>query len=230
MTYNPDSENPHGVEDPYADAMADTPSRFAGRVKIEAYTCVLMKGKGKIPFDPQIHQGERTSTAIDITVEPLDATRKLAQRSSLNWTADFRRVIRPSIEELAVKIAGIRGKDTSASDFNPLRELSGLWVSGEYVERPDNKPGDTWTTFKFTDVYSSEQECRLAVGLADEQDFATQGKADEERAALAAFLPGLWIQAEQDQDKFEKLLEGHPLLAKHFDMDSPEVAAITVPF
>jgi len=207
--------------DPFDAAMQDEPQLFAGRCSVSAWTCVLIKGQGKVPYDPQQHQGMKTSTAIEITIEPLDPTRPLIQRDMLNWTADFKSVVRPSVEALAPRIAEILS--LPMEQVNALKALNGLWVSGEFVPRPDNKAGETWTTLKFAAVYANEDECRAAVeGPA--QPAAPTG--DPQRAALAAFLPALWAQAGKDPDAFHKLIAGNPILAPHFDANSVEVMAL----
>lgn len=127
--------------DPYAAAMTDEPRRFFGLLDVNAWTCVLEAGVGKVPYDPQQHQGRRTSTAIEFSIAPVDPTIKLIARNSLNWSPDFKGVIRPSIENLASQIATFKG--LKVGEFNPLKEISGMWVSGEFVPRPDNKPGET---------------------------------------------------------------------------------------
>ena len=149
--------------DPLDDAMTDEPSRFYGQLDVFAFTCVLIKGEGKVAYDPAQHNGLRTSTAIEFTVTPCDATKKMIQRDMLNWTSDFKGIARPSIEALAEQIAGIKG--LTVGQFNPLREIDAMWVGGEFVPRPDNKEGETWTTLKFDAVYADAAACAEAAGV-----------------------------------------------------------------
>ncbi|MFO7742768.1 MAG: hypothetical protein R6X31_10705 [Anaerolineae bacterium] len=216
--------------------MTDAPSRFAGKLSVDAWTCVLEKGVGKVPFDPEKHKGRRTSTAIELTVEPLDPTRGMIQRDTLNWTPDFRKVVRPSIEKLIPTIAEIRG--LKEGQFNPLKQIDGLYVIGRYVERPDNEPDETWTTLAFTHVFGSEAECKAVYEDMEDIEIDTEpapepdNGADPQRAQMAKFLPALWQQADEDPDKFAELIEANPMLADHFDRNSEEVRALTgeVPF
>lgn len=221
--------------DPFNDAMTDEPRLFYGQLDVNAWTCVLVKGQGKVPYDPEVHQGQKTSTAIEFTVSPCDATQKLIQREMLNWTADFKGVARPSIEALADKIAKIKG--LTVGQFNPLKEISGMWVSGEFVPRPDNKPGETWTTVKFLDVYRDEPECRNAAGVEDDGTVPGFEAATPEpehtasvRASMAAFLPALWVQAGKEYPKFLDMIENNPMLSQHFNSTSPEVSKYEAPF
>jgi len=208
--------------DPFDDAMTDEPQRFAGQVRVDAWKCVLKKGQGKVPFDPVAHKGERTSVAIDVTVEPLDPTRKLIERSMLNWTSDFKQVMRPSVERLAEKIAAIKGLEVG--EFNALREINELWVIGQFTERPDNKPGETWTTVEFLDVFGTMAECEAA--YLDESEPESDAAAAEDLSQWAAFLPPLWESAGHDKAKFETLLASNPMLAERFSMTSAEVVNV----
>jgi hypothetical protein len=218
--------------DPFDDAMTDEPSRFYGLLDVHAFTCVLIKGQGKVPYDAALHNGQRTSTAIEFTITPCDATKKLITREMLNWTRDFKGVVRPSIETLVEQIASVKG--LTVGQFNPLREIGGMWVGGEFVPRPDNKPGETWTTLKFDAVYADEAACFEAAEVEPSGELPIdppgQAGADPERAAMAQFLPALWTQAAGDNDKFYELIASNPMLSKHFNADSPEVNEVIAPF
>jgi len=230
MTY------PHADADPYDAAMTDEPGTFAGKLSVDAWTCVLEKGVGKVPYDPEEHKGRRTSTAIEMTVEPLDPTRNLIQRDTLNWTAEFRKVVRPSIEKLIPQIAEIRG--AKEGQFNPLKQIDGLFVIGQYIERPENEPDETWTTLAFTHVFATESECKAAYEEMEDIEIDAapapepDNGADPQRAQMAKFLPALWTQADEDAEEFAELIKANPMLADHFDRNSEEVRALTgeVPF
>ena len=212
--------------DPFDVALTDEPQYFAGKLATYAYTCVLVKGVGKVTFDAAQHKGLRTSVAIDLTVEPLDPTRNLIQRETLNWTTDFKRVVRPSIEALVPRIAEIRKLEVG--QFNPLREISELYVIGEFVPRPDNQPDETWTTLKFMMVFSDEAECKAAYEELAGQEIASEPvtAVDPQRAVMAKFLPQLWEQSGKVDAEFLALIKANPMLAAHFDGNSPEVQAL----
>jgi len=215
--------HPH-VVDPFDAALTDEPQKFAGKLTTYAYTCVLVKGTGKVPFDPEQHKGQRTSVAIDLTVESLNPTHNLIQREMLNWTADFKKIVRPSIEALVPRIAAIRGHEIG--QFNPLKEISDLWVIGEFVERPDNAPDETWTTLRFQMVFGSEDECRAAYAELTEEETPTPAAVDNgQRAVMAQFLPNLWQQAGEDAAELLALIQANPMLAEHVDESSLEVQA-----
>jgi len=213
--------------DPYADAMIVEPSRFVGQVKIDAHYCALIKGSGRRLWDPSYEGVYKKHTAIDFQIVPLDSTHQVVERKIINWTVEFRQVVQPSVETLRPEIAKIRGKDDDNS-FVVLRELNGLWVIGEYVPSPSNKEGDTWTTFNFTHVFATREECEAAFESASPQASTTLNAKD--RATLADFLPSLWQQSGHDEAKFLKLIADNPLLASEFTVDSPEVTEAMAPF
>lgn len=246
MTYNPDNPNEH---DAFDDAMTDEPSRFFGQVTVEAYQVLFAKDAGgkwqkPEPYLPELHGDEAEiakdddkflSTQIDLSITPVDPTRKIISRTvgaKNRRNPEFQRVIRPSIEALAAKIAELKG--LQAGQFNPLRELSGMWVGGEFVPRPSNKEGETWTTLKFTDVYASQDECAAAADEAYSRDSEDEPEAEQKqdngqdaaKAALVPFLAPLWEQAGHDAAKMGELLANNPLLSSAFEMDSPEVQAV----
>jgi len=242
MTFNPD--NPTEEYDAFDDAMTDEPSRFFGQVSIEAYQAIMAQdASGKWqrpePYIPDLHgdEGEVNkaddkffTTQVDISLTPVDPTRKIWTRTvgaKNHKNPEFARVIRPSIEALAAQIAAI--KNLQPGQFNPLKELSGMWVAGEFVPRPSNKPDETWTTLKFTCVFASQQECAAAADEAynhesDESAAEPEDNGqDAAKAALVPFLAPLWEQAGHDADKMAELLANNPLLSSAFTMDSQEV-------
>jgi len=244
MVYNPDAPNEH-EHDPYEDAMTDEPSKFFGCVTIEAYTaCFYQDSSGKWkqePYNPELHgteeelakaEGRFLTTQVDITIAPISPTHKLITRSmgaKNRKRPEFQRVVRPSIEALAERIAFV--KNLTVGQFNPLREFSGLWIGGEFVPRPDDPQ---WTTLKFTDVYANQPECAEATAKYYNREVETgetSAKAeddgcDAEKAALIPFIKPLWEQAGHDAGKIAELLAANPLLSMHFTMASPEVKEI----
>ena len=245
MTYNPDNPNEHEY-DAFEDAMTDEPSRFFGQVSIEAYQAVFAKdagGKWQKPeqYIPELHGSEEElakdddkflGTQIDFSITPVDPTRKIISRTvgaKNRKRPEFARVIRPSIEALSARIAEIKG--LQPGQFNPLKELSGMWVAGEFVPRPSNKEGETWTTLKFVAVYADQAACEAAANEAynregdDEPaaEAAQDNGQDAAKAALVPFLAPLWEQAGHDAAKMTELLGVNPLLSSAFTMDSQEV-------
>ena len=220
---------PH-VQDEFDEAMTTPTRSFHGQLAVEARKVAYQKGgfRDKVDYDATQHKGGDWYSTIILSfiVTPLDPTRKLVTREPPQFAREFVGVIRPSIEALAEKVAAIKGADVKA--INPLREINGLWIAGEFVPRPDNKPGETWTTLKFVDVWATREECEAHANSEQDEPEPEQAPlhtGDAQRAALAAFLPTLWTQAGKDKAKFAELLKGNAML-DGFAMDSPEVLAV----
>jgi hypothetical protein len=220
---------PH-VEDEFDEAMRPPTSSFHGQISTQAWRVAWPKGdfKARQVFDANMHKGDnwQTGVMVNIVVTPLDPTRKLITRETPTFAREYNGVIRPSIEALTEAVAKIKGIDVKAT--NPLREINELWVAGEFVPRPDNKTGETWTTIKFTHVFATKGECEAHAGAtpqAENHAPAAEATGDPQRATLANFLPALWAQAGKDAGKFAELLKANPLLAA-FTMDSPEVRVV----
>ena len=59
--------------DPWDDAGSAEapPSFFYGQIAMDVWPCVLVKGQGKVPFDPQAHSADQRRTAIKLSISPL---------------------------------------------------------------------------------------------------------------------------------------------------------------
>jgi len=247
MVFNPDNPNEHAEYDPYDDAMTDEPSMFFGKVEIQAYRIVIKDQTGggdwkpDGQYAPELHGSEAEiakaedkflATNVNINITPANAGLKMIQRSmgaKNRKRPEFARVVRPSIEALSDEIANIKG--LQSGQFNPLKELSGMWVAGEFVPRPSNKEDETWTTLKFTRVFANQDGCVAAMEAYNNEDYdepAEEGDDghDEDKTAMIPFLPPLWEQAKHDRDKMAALLAENPLLNDAFTIDSPEVVAV----
>ena len=50
---------------------------FLGAVNVDVFYCVLVKGLGKVPFDPNQHNQDQRRTSIDITIDPLPDSKSI---------------------------------------------------------------------------------------------------------------------------------------------------------
>jgi len=221
MTYNPDSI--------HEEAMTDTPARIFGQLSIDVWRCILVKGQGKVPATGA--EGERSSIVVTMVMTPIDPSKPIVTREPITWTTEWRSHTRPSIEALAPTLAKIKG--LREGQFSVLKELDGAFVSADLVPRSDNKPGETWTAFQFVEVFPDEASCRRGAQATatTSPEEVTSRAVDPERAALAAFLPPLWAQAQRENPfapvaKFMETIEANPLLVGKFVVSSPEVQAL----
>jgi hypothetical protein len=211
-----------------------------GRVTINAWLCALVKGVGKVPYDPQEHN-ENRFTAIDISIEALPEMNitndNILKRSTLATSKDWRTIIKPSLDDLG---------------YTDARQVVGKWVKVETVRtgRTYYKDGEEKheTTFKFVEVFADEAACRadfLAANPeknngheADEISFESPASApapapvpdDKERKTAWAFAQAALKSKtancktiDEVMAKVPEALAMYPQVSKFFSPDSPEV-------
>ena len=176
-----------------AEEAKELPKVYFGEVKFDPWFCVLVKGQGKVPFDPREHKAGQRRTAMDISITPLPSRGLdfITERSMIAESRQWAGTVLPSIKALGLSV----------------QSLSGKWAQYEMV-----RTGRTWTNAdgetkhetvpKFLAVYDSEQEAEAAAealfgGNGDGTSepipgFESSGNGDDpERATAAKFLPAL---------------------------------------
>lgn len=207
------------------------PSTYFGQVHINPWFCVLEKGVGRVPYDPQAHRADQKRTALDIEIQPLPSSglEFAIVRNLIAEDRDWAGITLPSIKAL-----GIAPKD-----------LHQKWARADLVETGKtytNRNGEEkkLTTLKFLEVYQTEAECEAAAaklfGKAATDTPATDtptpaaapasGGNGAEKETAKMFLPALWKQAGQDVTRFMELISNNPLTSKHFTLNSPEVMSL----
>ena len=212
------------------------PKVYFGQVFTDLFFCVLVKGQGKVPFDPSQHKVEDRCTSIKMDLQPL-ASSGLKFAISRDMIAESRvwaGIVLPSIKALGIE----------------PKEVNETWVkvtlveTGETYTKRDTGETVRKTTLKFLEVYPDEAACEAAaraffgggaVGAAKSEElppFPEEGEesgdtgGDQERETASKFLKPLYEQAGGDPGEFIKLIAGNPLTSKHFDLNSPEVTEL----
>jgi hypothetical protein len=200
-----------------------------GRVIINAWACALVKGVGKVPYDPQEH-GDNRWTAIDITIDALAEMNitndNILKRSTLATSKDWRTIIKPSLDALG---------------YFDARQIINKWVKVQTVNtgRTYFKDGveKHETTFQFVEVFADEAACRADYLSANSDKDNGNEKVedrvlDKEREAAWAFAKAALksktagcTSLEEVMAKVPEALAMYPQVAKHFSPDSPEVIA-----
>lgn len=216
-------------------AQWDPTFRVYGQVQANVWHCALVKGQGKVPFDPAIHPIDQRYTAVEIAIVPVIPGRQPVERSMIAESKEFAQIVNPSVKALGqgwnLKLLSERFVEAQLAPSG--RKYTG--TSGEQVDA---------TTIKFTRVFQSEDECLAAAqsgrgytngngnGGAPAQGTpaaasATTASMEHERKFLAEkLLPAVVKQAGGDVQKLEEMLAKSPALAKHFTISSPEVLAL----
>lgn len=216
-------------------------SEWYGRVGVGVWFCALIKGQGKVTWDPnQVDPNTgnppRRYTAIDMKLTPItDSPINDLERTMIAEFGEWPEIVLPSLKDLGI---------------TNLQSLNGQWAKLETVATGrtyKNDQGETKdaTTFKFLEVYTNETTCRAAqkASRGNGQTAAPQSQAHAEAAAqssgngnkeretaqkfLRPYIQNALRQSGNDLDKaravLAPMLAQQPLLAKYFTVDSPEV-------
>ena len=225
------------------------PRTYFGQMRVDVWYCALVKGQGKVPFDPGQYSQDQRCTAIDLALSAIGNNRSYeVKRELIAESRDWARIVKPSLVALAIDLRGLNDRWVQAE----------LVPTGQtYIDKEGIKKDRT--TLKFLAVYQDENECRVGMGQyfaaikaageaahgpQAEFEAATQAPApkpangngtaapDPERATAAKFLPSLWASAKAGGDgaitRFGEMLAKNPVLSKHFTMDSAEVQALVL--
>lgn len=224
MTY----PHPQVVDDPFESASNAqlAPREFYGQIQIDAWFCALVKGAGKVPYDAQVH--ERRNTAIDLSVMPL---------ADLKITFPLQRSMIAESREWA----GIVWASLKALGLNSTREAHGKWCKFTWTGtgRKYSKDGEEKesTTFKFLELFDTEDQCRAAYWLSRggqpleeiEDDLTPQtAAANKEKETAFEFLKVLVSQHRNNPAELAAQIAKMDMIKKYFTIDSPEVRELLV--
>jgi hypothetical protein len=207
-----------------------------GQMSVNAWFCALVKGQGKLPWDPNSLDPNtgtppRRYTAIDMSLNVLsEQPLNHVERTMLAEFGEWVEIVLPSMKALGV---------------TNLQSLNNAWVRCEMTPTGrtyQNQNGETKeaTTFKFLQVFANEAECRTAwqatkngggqPAQTTPTTAPTNGNGNERDTALKFLKPYVQNACRQSagdlvkaQQVLAPMLAGQKLLAKYFTVDSPEV-------
>jgi len=231
--------------DPYAaaDAAKTNNAHYFANVSVDAFNAVLVKGTGKVVYDPAQHTPDQRVTAIKLTLSPLPRAGRT--QNSLEWnmiaeSREWTRIVNPSLKALNVGLKGIHNK----------------WCHLEAVDtgrRYFNKDGEEKiaTTLKFVAVFDTQEACQAAadayyvsrgVGQVSTPPAQTPSStpasppSSAERLMAAKFLTALYKSAQATAGPkgdvltaFVAAIQKNGLTNAHFGQDTlnqPEVLAV----
>ena len=201
-----------------------------GEVQVDTWWCALVKGEGKVPFDPAVHSTDARRVAIDMTIIPTKGDYNV-KREIIAESNDWAKIIKPSLRALNIDLRAINGR------FVQLQMVP----AGKYTDKNTGETKER-TMPKFVAIYPGLDEC-----LAAADEFfnkpssgssaiapapaptapAPNGNGNPaERETAKKFLPALYKSAGGDVSKLAELLANNPLTKKYFDISSPEVVAL----
>src|SRR5687768_5866954 len=100
----------HDPDDPWASADCATwdPSfSVFGLVQAEVWYCALVKGVGKVPFDPAQHTADQRATAVTISVIPVLPDQRPTERQLIAESSEWAKTVNPSIKALGTTLRGL---------------------------------------------------------------------------------------------------------------------------
>jgi len=223
----------NNIFDPYEEAINAKPPTFElyGQIRVDAHYLFFPGNKQKpVVFDPAVHPQDKRSLEVELRLIPI-------AEQNINWdeyqkmlafTADWTKIVLPSIKAIGI---------------DDLRALNNKWVRVAKVpgtrKRLDKdtheETGEFWTTYKFLELYPSEDACKAAFGghtpadTEDNQAPAAQSN-NETKAAALTFLKVFVSQAAKnitDRTLVEKQvaadIANNSLISPLFTVQSPEV-------
>lgn len=201
-------------------------STFFGHLTADVYPCVLVKGMGKVGFNPQIHSADQRRLAITLSIQPLarpDGTvGKPYERNLIAESKEWANVTKVSLTKISSSLKAANGKYVQVK----LVPTGGKFTGKDGAQRDE-------TAFSFEAIYDSVEACQQAASTAGRGDGAAAQPtvppppdANAERELALSFLPALWNSASKDRAQMEKFLTNNSIVNKHFQIDSPEVVAI----
>ncbi len=204
---------------------------YFGEVTIVVrWFCVLEKGVGKRPFDPTRDHLDQRRIAIKIGISPLRGAYAVEQ-DVVDCSKAWQRYTLPSLRAHQLD----------------LRTLQGRFVQVHRVPTGEtyiNRSGETKrrTALVFVAVYVDRASCqaaahafygRSAAQCAQAQPVYTAARLQQgdfaERAFAAQALPVLWQASGADTALFLALIAAHPVIARYFGPQSPEVTDLSAP-
>lgn len=218
---------------------------YFGQATVDAWFCVLQKGMGKVPFDPQQHRLDDRRTAIKFGIIPLpeqNVTRDVYREYIAEFGA-WPKITLPSIKAVGLTLKG----------------LNNAWIHLALVSEGrtyTDKNGETKDslTFKVLAVYPDETACRAAYlnqTVSSGQEPANppfvasapttaptngtngnghngngNGANPKERETALRFVEVLVKETKGDEALLGPRIAQMPVLAKYFTIQSPEVRSL----
>ena len=227
------NSNGHSQQDDPFDSAANAQPRAQeayGEIDVDCWYCILVKGTGKVAFDPAQHEPQQRATAIDLFVIPLaDMNLSFAfERKMIAESREWASIVWPSLKALgATSVRDIKGRWCKAAQVPTGRKYRVKKGKDIGMEKEA-------TTLKFLALYASEQECRDAYyaetpaipasaddngvgpipGFEDDKPQATT--EDKERETARQFLVVIIKNHSGDKAKTLAQIQTMPMITKFF--------------
>lgn len=196
-----------------------------GQAFVTVWKAALVKGQGKVEFDPVMHK--RMVWAIDLSIIPLTgANARTAERSMIQTSNEWK-LTQASIKELGIEPSDVDQKFVKIS-FKPTGET--------YVNAAGEEKNKTYIHFE--KLYPDEATCLEDSFFEDEtpsiETITVQNDEDDQDKAVATALLGQMVRTAVKGSKdlvgvlnaLRSSLPKSPVVSKHFTLDSAELLAM----
>lgn len=197
------------------------PMEYFGQALADAFYCVLQRGVGKMPFDPEQHQMSDRRTAVKVSIIPL--AEQNARDITREYIAEFGAWVKITLPSL------------TAVGLTPMT-LNNAWVRVTLVPEGrsyTDKDGNTKDslTLKFLAAYPDEAACRAAyLGAGNAPATPTpqngNGNGNKEQESALAFVKALIKATNGNEAALAQRIASLEPIAKYFNVQSPEVRAL----
>lgn len=224
---------------------ASPPQEYFGVVTINAWDGMLIKGVGKMPYDPNEKNPENGKpynkvVVVDVAITPLaecDLQWDIKRQMIVGKTSEWGAVTWPSLRDL--------GETNAAAVNNRFAHIVLADTGRTYVDK--NGETKNATAIKFLALYATREDCLAAWQQAfGKENAATQSapaaqqpatnpasNGSERNTALQfakAFVSNAVRSSGKDLEKaretLSKMLATQPLVNKYFTVDSPEIVQL----
>ena len=155
------------MDDPFdsADNPQLRPREYYGQLNIDAHYVKLIKGQGKVPWDPEVDSVDGRFTSVTMILTPLaDCGLSFSlQRDMIAESTEWARIVLPSIRAQGIQSA----KLADGRWVRMVQEPTGR----KYRPKSGGEEREA-TTFKILEAYADEEACRAAY-------LAASGKSDD---------------------------------------------------
>lgn len=194
-----------------------------GQAYVTVWKAALVKGQGKVEFDPVMHK--RMVWAIDLSIIPFSgANARTAERSMIQTSNEWK-LTQASIKELGVVPSEVDQQFVKIS-FKPTGET--------YVNAAGEEKNKTYIHFE--KIYPDEASC-LEDSLFEEDtqtaDVPTEQQGDQDKEVATALLGQMVRTAVKGSKDLVAVLNAlrtklpeSPVVSKHFTLDSAELLAM----
>jgi hypothetical protein len=194
-----------------------------GQAYVTVWKAALVKGQGKVEFDPVMHK--RMVWAIDLSIIPLTgANARTAERSMIQTSNEWK-LTQASIKELGIEPSEVDQKFVKIS-FKPTGET--------YVNAAGEEKNKTYIHFE--KVYQDEASCLEDALFEDDTqtaDVPTEQQGDQDKEVATALLGQMVRTAVKGSKDLVGVLNAlrsslpkSPVVSKHFTLDSAELLAM----